>query len=99
MATMCFCGCGRTVPFGRRRATNVLGERVTQDVAMLTVAAAGSTGHVADGEAGVLRTQGTVFHDLLAGIVHGDASRKDLDKGALTDWWRQAQHVRERVQP
>lgn len=98
MATTCFCGCGRSVPFGRRRATNVLGAQVTKDVAMLTAAATATPQHAADGEAAVLRSQGTVYHDLLAAIVHGDAARAELDKPALTDWWRQAQHCRERLE-
>ena len=33
MAKVCFCGCGREIPFGRRHAGSVLAGRMRRDVA------------------------------------------------------------------
>jgi hypothetical protein len=91
----CFCGCGRSVPFGRRRFTNMYGGRVTSDVAMLRGARERAPELAAGTDVPQLIDEGDAYRLLLARMVHGDASRKDLDTDALKVWWQRMQPYRE----
>lgn len=91
----CFCGCGRSVPFGRRRVTNMYGGRVAADVAMLRGARERAPELVAGDDVPRLIDEGDTYRALLARMVHGESSRTDLDKDALKEWWTAMQPYRE----
>ena len=93
----CFCGCGRSVPFGRRRATNAYGGRIAEDVAMLQGAQQRAPGLAAGEDVPRLIADGLAFRTTLARVVHGEASRETIDKVALKVWWKQMQPHRERM--
>jgi hypothetical protein len=97
MATACFCGCGREVPFGRRRAANAIGAVVEEHLALLRGAlergAAPDHAHEMEG----LLAGGEPLRDQLSGLVHGTIDRRDYDKAAARAWLRDAGGVRKRL--
>jgi hypothetical protein len=93
VATECFCGCGADVPFGRRRAANLLGGQLSDQLAVLRGAADGGT----DPQLSALVARGEPIVDALQEIVHGTRDRKDFDKDASRAWTKEALEARERL--
>ena len=85
------------MPFGRRRATNIYGGKIAEDVAMLQGAQERAPGLAAGADVPRLIAEGLAFRTTLARVVHGEASRETIDKDALKVWWKQMQPYRERM--
>jgi hypothetical protein len=97
MAKACFCGCGRRVPFGRRRFANAIGERIDRDLALFAGAVErGDQGEHA-AELRELVTLGAPLRDTLRGIVHGTVDRRQYDKAAGRAWLKRAHAHRGRI--
>ena len=90
MARECFCGCGREVPFGRRRAANALGAQYAKDVALFEGAVERRADPEHEAELSALAARGRVLRDTLRDIVHGTVDRKQFDKAAGRAWMDEA---------
>jgi len=97
MAKECFCGCGREVPFGRKRAANLVGAQFDKDLALF----AGSVERTPDAEHDTALTQlvdeGRRIREQIRNLVHGTLDRKDFDKDASGDWLKRANEHRGRL--
>jgi hypothetical protein len=97
MAKQCFCGCGRDVPFGRKRIANMLGERMEKDLAMFQGALERAPDPEHDAEvADLIATGRPIFEDLKR-LLHGELDRKDFDKEAGQAWMERAADQRKRL--
>lgn len=97
MAKTCFCGCGREVPFGRKRLTNMLGARLDTDLAMFEGALERAPDPEHDAELQELVATGRPIRDGLRDILHGTLDRKDFDKEAGQAWLERAGRQRGRL--
>lgn len=93
--TACFCGCGRSMSFGRVQTVNGAAMCLRADVDMLSAAAGRAPRDEA--VAGLLADAEPLL-DMLRGILHGDRPADALDRAALRGWWQRALPVRDRVQ-
>lgn len=97
MAKECFCGCGREVPFGRKRAANLVGRQFAETIAVLQ----GALNQHADPDnealLGELVAEGTRHRDAIRDVIHGDLDRSQLDKPAQRAWWERAVNERKRL--
>ena len=86
MPKLCFCGCGREVPFGRKRIANALGAQYDKDLALFAGAreTEPDPGHRA--ELDELVATGRPLRDGLRDVVHGTLDRKDYDREAGKAW-------------
>ena len=97
MAKECFCGCGRKVPFGRKRAANMLGEQFDEDVALFAGAVERTPDPEHDAELRELVEEGRRIRNRIRDLVHGSIDRKDFDKDASGDWLKRANEHRGRL--
>jgi hypothetical protein len=97
VATECFCGCGAEVPFGRRRATNLVGGQTAEQLAVIRGALDGGAEPEHAAQLADLVSRGDALVEALREVVHGTRDRKDFDKGASRAWMKEALDVRERL--
>lgn len=97
MARYCFCGCGRDVPFGRKRVANMLGARMSEDIALFQGSIERAPDPVHDAELRQLVATGTPLRDKLREVVHGTLDRKEFPKDEGKRWLDQAGEHRERM--
>ena len=90
----CFCGCGRSMSFGRVQSINGVGTCLRGDVAILQAEAQRTPG---DEVVAKLLADAEPLVDMLCDIVHGDRDVDTLDRAALRDWWQRTHPVRERI--
>ena len=90
----CFCGCGRSMSFGRVQSINGVGTCLRDDVEVLRAEAERTPG---DGAGARLVADAQPLLDMLRDIVHGDRAADTLDRAALREWWQRAHPVRERI--
>jgi hypothetical protein len=86
MAKHCFCGCGREVPLGRRRAANILGATFQRDLELFEGALARDPELAGDPELADLVPTGRRLRDDLRDVIHGTKDRKEIDKPAQSAW-------------
>ncbi len=79
----CFCGCGRDVSGARGSATNTVAGQIDRLVKLLD--GAGAVDGVAVGDPAVL-ADGRMLLATLRGVLHGERSRKDIDKRGIRAW-------------
>jgi len=97
MAKECFCGCGRKVPFGRKRIANGLGHRLTEDIAHFQGAVDRTPDPEHDDDLRRLITTGIPLRDKLAGLIHGTFDRDDYPREDGQRWLEDAQEHRKRL--
>lgn len=97
MAKECFCGCGREVPFGRKRIANVLGARMDKDLALFQGALERAPDPEHDAELTELVATGRPIRDELQRLLHGQLDRKDFDKEAGRAWMERVGDQRKRL--
>jgi hypothetical protein len=97
MASECFCGCGREVPFGRKRAANMIGDRMRQDIALFEGSLERSPDPEHDADLRRLVATGATLRDKLRDVVHGTGDRKDYPKDDGKRWMSEAGAHRERI--
>ena len=97
MAKECFCGCGRAVPWGRKRAANAIGRQYDSDIALFRGAVERHEDPEHETALAGLATRGQPLRDMLRDIVHGTADRKQFDKAASRDWLNEASDHRLRL--
>lgn len=90
----CFCGCGRSMSFGRVQSINGVGTCLREDVEVLRGEAERAPG---DEEVAKLLADAEPLLEMLRDVVHGDRTEDTLDRGALRDWWQRAHPVRDRI--
>lgn len=81
----CFCGCGRDVPFGRKRATNAVGAQLSLDLRMIRGAQERAPEVVSDPSIAGLLSDGDGLRDQLAARIHDQVTSDDLDKRQMRD--------------
>lgn len=95
MAGDCFCGCGRRIPFGRRAASNTIGRRITEELAALRQAAAGTLPQSVDpGELERLLCAGGAALAQVRDRTHDDLPRDQLDRKASWAFLSEARTLR-----
>ncbi len=84
----CFCGCGRDISGMRQRSQNT----VAKDMAghLETFEGASRVDGVDAQRAAAAIPQGQALVAVLRSVIHGERSRKDLDKRATRDWHMEA---------
>jgi hypothetical protein len=97
MARMCFCGCGREVPFGRKRVANMLGARMSEDIALFQGSIERAPDPEHDDELRRLVATGTPLRDKLREVVHGTIDRKDYPREDGKRWLEEASDHRKRL--
>jgi hypothetical protein len=97
MARSCFCGCGRDVPFGRKRVANMLGARMSEDIALFQGSIERAPHPEHDAELRRLVATGTPLRDKLREVVHGTLDRKDFPREEGKRWLEEAGDHRERM--
>ena len=97
MAKKCFCGCGRTVPFGRKRITNMLGDQLTKDIALFEGSIERTPDPEHDGELRRLIATGIPLRDKLREVVHGTLDRDDFPRDEGKRWLEEANEHRKRM--
>lgn len=97
MAGECFCGCGREVPWGRKRAANAIGRQYDSDIALFRGAVERQEDPEHETELAALAARGQPMRDMLRDIVHGTADRKQFDKAASRAWLSEAGEHRLRL--
>jgi Short C-terminal domain len=90
MAKKCFCGCGRTVPFGRKRITNLLGRELTDDVALFEGSIERMPDPQHDGDLRRLIATGAPLRDKLRDVIHGTLDRDDFPREEGQAWLKEA---------
>jgi hypothetical protein len=86
MAKACFCGCGRDVPFGRRRLTNSVGAQVSKDLALFEGALERAPDPEHDAALRGLVAEGPKHVEQLRGVIHGTRDRGQLDRDGIRAW-------------
>ena len=76
MAKECFCGCGRKVPFGRKRVTNLMGREVTDAIALFEGSIERTPDPEHDADLRRLIVTGGPLRDKLRLVLHGQLDRK-----------------------
>jgi len=91
---LCFCGCGRSIKGFRARARNALGRRMSLDLAMFRIAL--DEGIVTEGAADLeaFVAEGPQHIERLRANIHGELSRRDMDKEAIVSWSKQSSDPR-----
>jgi Short C-terminal domain len=97
MAKECFCGCGRSVPFGRKRIANMLGNRLTEDVALFEGSLERTPDPEHDADLRRLVATGIPLRDKLAAVVHGTLDRDDYPREDGKRWLEEATEHRKRM--
>ena len=97
MASECFCGCGREVPFGRKRAANMVGDRMRQDIALFEGTLERTPDPEHDADLRRLVADGATLRDKLRDVVHGTADRRDYPKDDGKRWLQEAGDHRDRI--
>jgi hypothetical protein len=97
MAKECFCGCGRSVPFGRKRITNMLGRQLSDDVALFQGAVERTPDPEHDADLRRLITAGIPLRDKLAAVIHGTLDRDDYPRDEGKRWLEEAGEHRKRL--
>jgi hypothetical protein len=97
MAKACFCGCGRKVPFGRRRVTNALGARLTADVELFQGALERAPDPRYDADLLRLVATGPPLRDKLRDLIHGTLDRADYPREQGQRWLEEAGEHRKRL--
>lgn len=97
MSHECFCGCGREVPFGRKRMTNLMGARFRDDIALFDTALERSPDPDHDADLRRLVASGKPLRDKLRDLVHGTIDRRDYPKDASKRWLDEAGDHRKRL--
>jgi hypothetical protein len=97
MASECFCGCGRKVPFGRKRVTNLLGARLEQDIEMFQGSIERTPDPAHDADLDRLVTTGAPLRDKLRDVVHGTLDRDDYPREDGRRWLEEAGEHRKRL--
>jgi len=97
MAKTCFCGCGRKVPFGRKRITNMLGRQLTDDIQLFQGAVERTPDPEHDHDLRRLITTGIPLRDKLRDVLHGTLDRNDYPKQEGATWLKEAEKHRTRM--
>jgi hypothetical protein len=97
MAKECFCGCGRRVPFGRKRITNTLGAQLTKDIELFEGALARTPDPAHDAELRELVATGPRLRDGLRDIIHGTLDSDDYPRDDGEAWLGRANEQRGRM--
>ena len=97
MASECFCGCGREVPFGRKRVANMLGNRMREDIALFEGSLERTPDPEHDGELRRLVATGVPLRDKLREVVHGTLDRKEYPREDGKRWLEEAGEHRGRM--
>src|SRR3712207_5487727 len=97
MAKQCFCGCGRKVPFGRKRITNMLGTRLSEDIALFEGAVERTPDPKHDADLRRLITTGIPLRDKLQAVLHGTLDRDDYPRKEGERWLQEANSHRTRL--
>ncbi len=92
--TTCFCGCGREVPFGRKRAANAVGMQLDTDLRMVRGAQERAPEVVADPSVPMLLDSGDRLRGQLVARLHDEITRDDVDKQAMKDVMDQMKPLR-----
>ena len=90
MARACFCGCGRKVPFGRRRLTNAVARQLRKDLALFEGALERAPDPEHDVALRELVAAGPPFVEQLRGVIHGTRDRGQLDRDGIKAWMDRA---------
>jgi hypothetical protein len=97
MAKECFCGCGREVPFGRKRITNMLGREVAGDVELFQGSIERTPDPEHDGDLRRLIATGIPLRDKLRDVVHGTLDRDDFPREEGQAWMKEANEHKKRM--
>jgi putative oligomerization/nucleic acid binding protein len=97
MSKQCFCGCGREVPFGRKRVANALGNRLRDDIEMFQGALERTPDPEHDGDLRRLVAKGAPLRDKLREVIHGTIDRKDYPRDDGQRWLEEAGEHRKRL--
>ena len=97
MAKECFCGCGRKVPFGRKRATNIIAAQCSKDLALFEGALERAPDPEHDRDLRELVETGRRITEQLRALVHGTIDREQFDKDASKAWMDRASKHRLRL--
>ena len=97
MAKKCFCGCGRKVPFGRKRIANMLGEQLSKDIELFQGSIERTPDPSHDRELERLVRTGVPLRDKLADLIHGTIDRDDYPRGEGQAWLKEANEHRKRL--
>ena len=97
MAKECFCGCGRKVPFGRKRITNVLGRQLASDIELFEGSIARTPDPEHDDELRRLIATGVPLRDKLRDVIHGTLDRDDFPREEGKRWLEEANEHRKRM--
>src|SRR5690349_17893976 len=90
MAKECFCGCGREIPFGRRRIANKAGAQYARDLALCRGLIERDAQRADDADLRQIVSEGDRWMPDVTAVVHGDVDRKDIDRDAIHAWWKRA---------
>lgn len=97
MAKECFCGCGRKVPFGRKRIANMLGQRLAEDIELFRGAVERTPDPEHDADLRRLVVTGEPLRDKLREVVHGTLDRSEYPRDQGKHWLEEANEHRERL--
>lgn len=97
MAKKCFCGCGRKVPLGRKRITNMLGDQLAKDVALFRGSVERTPDPEHDAELRRLVATGIPLRDKLRDVIHGTLDRDDYPRDEGKRWLEEANEHRKRM--
>jgi len=97
MAKECFCGCGRKVPFGRKRITNMLGREVTEVITLFEGSVARTPDPTHDDDLRRLIATGGPLRDKLQQVIHGTLDRDDFPREEGRAWLKEANEHRKRM--
>ena len=97
MAKKCFCGCGRTVPFGRKRIANSLGDQMRKDIELFKGSVERTPDPEHDADLRRLIATGIPLRDKLRDILHGTLDRDDYPRDQGQAWLKEAIQHRKRM--
>lgn len=81
----CFCGCGRSIPLGRRRMSNAAARRVMRQLAVLEGAVAAEPPPDGLAELQAVVARGGRLRSTWRDYVHGTRSRRELDRTGMRE--------------
>ena len=97
MAKECFCGCGRKVPFGRKRIANMLGRELTDDIELFEGALERTPEPEHDADLRRLIVTGAPLRDKLRDVIHGTLDRDDFPREEGKAWLEEANEHKKRM--
>jgi hypothetical protein len=90
MAKECFCGCGRSVSFGRKRLANSFGRQMDERLALFKGSVERTPDPEHDPELRELIAAGPRLRENIRARVHGDIDRDQMLKDEALEWMKRA---------